>query len=262
MALFTDGPINTLRDLERYESALLTETSVEQINVNAKMALAQDLIASELLIFLIKHSTRDANTLFADGALIRRKTGLHDVVITAPLQRWHAFKTIELTYQEAYNNQLNDRYRGRYLQYQQRAIEAARQLYQIGVGLVWQPIPKPMTPLLLSITGNALSTDYYVRTTWANSAGQESAPSELVALQIPDGAQLVVEQPGMAANTAGWNVYVGSTPEEVTLQNDIPVPAGSTWQLASGSDLRLGRPLGPGQWADRFIVDQQSMLRG
>lgn len=128
MALFTDGQINNLRDLQRYESGLLDVASVEQIDITAKMALAQDMIASDLLLFLLKRSCQwEPN---------RRVIDVGDVALTDPLRRWHGLKTIALIYEDAYNTQLNDRYQGKWRQYQQLAKEAEKTLYDVGVGLV------------------------------------------------------------------------------------------------------------------------------
>ena len=44
MALFIDGQINRLQNLERYESGILDLASTEQIDITGKMALAQDQI--------------------------------------------------------------------------------------------------------------------------------------------------------------------------------------------------------------------------
>ena len=41
MALFTDGPINLVIDLQNYENAILTVANTEQIDLAGKGALAQ-----------------------------------------------------------------------------------------------------------------------------------------------------------------------------------------------------------------------------
>ncbi len=129
MALFTDGEINNLQDLQRIESALLDIANVEQIDLNAKMALAQDQIAGDLLIFLLKQTPRNPfNPILSyQAGSARRLLGVSDVVVTPPLKRWHALKSIEYAYEDAYNNQLNDRYQGKWKQYQQKSSIAAGQ---------------------------------------------------------------------------------------------------------------------------------------
>jgi hypothetical protein len=263
MALFIDGQINTLLDLVRYEAGLLETASTEQVDITAKTTLAQDITGAEILVFLLKNSWRDpANYLLPtlSGAW-RRAKGVSDVVVTEPLKRWHALKTLELVYQDAYYNQLNDRYQGKWTQYQQRAQVAADQLYQIGVGLVHDPLPQPASPLLYAVSGQFQATEYYVRITWVNSLAQESAASDVVALQTVDSTTLVVSPVSPPANATGWNVYGGSTPVGVTLQNDTPIAAGTDWMLGPRG-IRSNKPVGSGQSPERYIVNDRVSQRG
>lgn len=263
MALFTDGDINTLQDLQRYESSLLDVASVEQIDLNAKMALATDEIGAELLTYLLKQTPGDlSNLVFVNQTVsVRRRLGVSDVVATDPIQRWHALKSIALAYEDAYNNQLNDRYQGKWTQYQQRAGVAAGQAYQIGIGLVWDPIPKASSPLLLSITGTEFGNTFYVCVTWLNKEGQEGAPSDVVALTTVDSTQLVVSPMSAPPNATGWNVYVGLTPEGATLQNSSPLAVGTDWLLAN-TGVILGDAIPIGQTPDRYVVEDRILQRG
>jgi hypothetical protein len=63
-------------------------------------------------------------------------------VVTPPLQLWHVFQTLMLVYQDAYFNQLNDRYKGKRDQFQQLAKWAMDKLIQTGIGIVADPIPQ------------------------------------------------------------------------------------------------------------------------
>jgi hypothetical protein len=265
MALFTDGQINTLQALERYESGLLDVASVEQINITSKMALAQDLIASELLLFLLKRSqaTIGMNLSFGQTDWARRLLGVSDVVSTDPLQRWHAVKTMELVYRDAYNNQLNDRYLGKWREYQDLGKDASETLWETGVGTISDPVARAVEPLLVSITGDMPATSYYVRISWINQAGQEGAASNGVGLQTADGTQLVVSPVSAPANATGWNVYVGSLPEGVTRQNWVPLGLNVDWVVPE-TGLRLGNEPSNGQNPDRYVVDRvgRRSLRG
>ncbi len=253
MALFTDGQINSLRDLQRYESGLLDVASAEQIDITAKMALAQDMIASELLLFLLKRTWQwEPN---------RRVTDVSDVAVTEPLRRWHALKVIALTYEDAYNNQLNDRYQGKWRKYEQRASEAEKTLYEVGVGLVWDPVTKAESPLLIATAGSSDAMTYYVRMTWINRAGQEGAPSDVVSLPTVAGTQMIVSPVSPPANAVGWNVYVGESPEGASLQNDLGLGANTDW-VTPPSGLRHGASTGQGQTPDRYVVQHRGILRG
>src|SRR5437660_1117827 len=98
MALFTDGPLSTSGELQQYENGILNVASTENIDITGKGLLAQGEIATELLLFLERNSFSNA------GLLVRQSIGVGDVVITEPLKRWHAYKTLALVYQDAYNN--------------------------------------------------------------------------------------------------------------------------------------------------------------
>lgn len=263
MALFIDGQISNLQDLERYESGLLDVASTEQIDPTAKMALAQDLIGADLLLFLLQHSTAyTENTLFTGQiSMGRRRSGVSDVAVTEPLQRWHALRSIELIYQDAYNNQLNDRYKGKWQQYVRHASEAGEQLYRIGVGLVADPLSRAGAPLLIGVAGGSMAANYCVQITWVNRSGQEGEPSIQTSLQTVDSTQLLVAAPSAPATAVGWNVYVGFSPDSVSQQNGTPIPVGTDWTLPFGS-FHYGRKPGRGQEALRYVVRDQKIQRG
>src|SRR5208337_5521236 len=137
MALFTDGPISTAKDLQQYEASLLSDANAEGIDVAGKVALAQQDVGSELLLFLLRRAGfRD------DQPNVRRSLGLTDVVVTDALRQWHIHKTLAMVYRDAYNNQLNDRYQGKWNQYEQLAKGSSRAYFQLGVGVVVDPIPR------------------------------------------------------------------------------------------------------------------------
>lgn len=263
MALFIDSEINDLRDLQKQESGILDVTSSEQIDITAKTGLAQDLITASVLIFLMRHSSQEPpGTLFGSQSNARRRLlGVSDVVLTEPLKRWHALKCLELIYQDAYYNQLNDRYKGKWMQYEQRAVTAEKQLLQIGIGLVADPVSKAQPPLLVAVAGTTQATSYYVRIAWSNISGQEGLASDVVGLQTVDGTQLVVSAQQAPPNAFSWNVFAGLTPEGVTLQNDLPISTQVDWTIPA-TGLRKGRPLGNGQIPERYVVNEQVNLRG
>jgi hypothetical protein len=75
---------------------------------------------------------------------------LNNIVVTPPLQLWHVFQTLTLVYQDAYFNQLNDRYKGKRDQFQQLAKWAMDKLIQTGIGIVADPISQALPPQLTS----------------------------------------------------------------------------------------------------------------
>ena len=46
-------------------------------------------------------------------------------MVTRQLKRWHAVHTLEIVYRDAFNNQLNDRYQPKFLEYQRAGAERA-----------------------------------------------------------------------------------------------------------------------------------------
>jgi len=257
MALFTDGPINEAIDLQNYENAILSVANTEQIDLGGKSALAQGEIAAELELFLLRRF-RQPDLLWS--TTFRRTTGVGDVVVTEPLRRWHALKTLALVYRDAYNNQLNDRYKGKWTEYEQLAKGSAETYFQIGVGLVSGPIPKAALPTLSTAPGTGPAATYYVAVAWANSTGQLGAPSEVAQLTTATGQQLVVAAASPPANVTGWNAYVGKSPETTSLQNSGVIALGNTWTLTT--ELQVGALPGEGQQPTWFLVDQRLIERG
>src|SRR5882757_6548346 len=105
MALYTDGPISSIEELTARDSQLLSVASTEGIDLTQKIALAQDELGLEL-----------CGMLTATGSLLQdvwtSPTGVQNIVVTPALKLWHALRTLELVYCDAYHNELNDRYAG------------------------------------------------------------------------------------------------------------------------------------------------------
>jgi hypothetical protein len=257
MALFTDGPINLAIDLQNYENAILTVANTEQIDLAGKGALAQGEIATELILFLLRRF-RQPDVLWTET--YRRTIGVGDVVVTDPLRRWHAYKTLALVYRDAYNNQLNDRYKGKWTEYEQLAQASEDSYFQIGVGLVSCPISKAVLPVLTITPGAGPAATYYVAVQWVNQTGQSGSASEVAQLTASTGQQLVVAAVNPPPNATGWNTYIGTAPEATCLQNSSAIAIGNTWTLATAP--QAGPSPGQGQQPTWFLVDQRLIERG
>jgi len=257
MALFTDGPINGASDLQNYESAILDVASTEGIDVSGKGALAQNEIATELTL-LFRRRFQVPN--FQWAITIARTIGTDDVVVTDPLKQWHAYKTLALIYRDAYNNQLNDRYKGKWQTYEQLAKDSSRNYFQIGVGLVTDPIPKATAPLLSTVVGTGGGGVYYVAATWQDQSGQQGSSSDTSQITVAAGQQLVVAVGTTPGNVTAWNVCIGTTPETITLQNTIAIALGATWTMTAG--LIAGVRPGTGQLPTWFLADERVLERG
>ena len=255
MALFTDGPINGTTDLPDYESSVFTMAGVEGVDITAKMTLAQEAIGKQILLFLLRAPLRDSK------AAVRRAIGVSDVVITRPLRHWHAVKSLALAYRDAYNSQLNDRYLGKWNEYERLAQDAAQEYLQIGVGLVADPIQRGSEPMLTTVAGTGSATTYYVALSWINAGGQEGALGDVGSMLTADGTQLVVSSASAPGNAAAWNVYAGNAADLVTLQNPMPVAIGSNWILPA-TGLIAGRRPSEGQAVERFLFHDRLIQRG
>jgi len=197
MALFNDGPISDAADLQQYENGILSVASTESIDLGAKIALAQEDVANEVLLFLLRRPL-----LRYCSMEFRRSIGVSDVVVTLPLQQWHIHRTLALIYRDAYYNQLNDRYEGKWNEYEQLATASEQTYFQIGVGLVANPVPMAPLPALSSAAGTAAGNTFYVAVTWVNAMGDEGAPSDFAQLGTSDGQQLIVSVGGMPQNVS------------------------------------------------------------
>jgi hypothetical protein len=254
MALFNDGPISTTLDLQNYESGILGVASTEGIDLSGKMALAQDEIANEVLLFLLRRVP-----VWDFQWSERRARGTSDVVVTAPLKQWHVHKALALVYRDAYNNQLNDRYLNKWNEYESLAKASSETYLHIGVGLVGDPLGKPGVPILSAVGGSGGAATYYVAVTWTNTAGQESNPSDLATITTLAGQQMAVTILSPPANAAGWNVYVGQSPDTISLQNAAAIGVNDSWILGT---LVQGKAAGSGQAPMWYFVDHRIIERG
>jgi|SRR5579872_3506471 len=255
MALFTDGPIHASGELQAYDTNVLTVASTEGIDLTSKIRLAQDEIATELLLTLRRNATNDPRRH------IRTRIGLGDIVVTAPLKRWHAYKTLELVYRDAYNNQLNDRYQGKRTEYKQLSRNAAETLFEAGVGMVHHPVPKAGPPVVTSVTANVSGMQYYVRISWINTLGQEGAVSDLAQITTDNGSSVTIGSPNTPTEIGYWNVYAGTDPHLPCRQNNTPLPAGATWTpLPAG--LTAGPTPGEGQAPEWWFIERHILQRG
>jgi hypothetical protein len=257
MALFTDGPLISTEDLQKCENSILNLASVENIDLAGKIALAQGEIANLLLLFLLRRLPL-RNVLDLPWAQRTRDVG--DVVVTEPLRQWHVHKALALVYRDAYNNQLNDRYQGKWTEYDQLAKASSQSYFRIGVGVVANPIAKASIPLLSATAGIGSGGTFYAAVAWVNGAGQEGNASNIAEITTSDGQRVVISAVNPPVNATSWNAYAGMSPETISLQNSVPIGINSSWTMILG--LQQGIPPGKGQTATWFLVDNHVIQRG
>lgn len=255
--LLTDGLPNTVEDLRVYESAILDVANTERIDLKTKLGLATEEVSEDVLDFLL-----DDGRAADPKADTRRTVGVSDVVVTRQMKRWHAIHTIALVYRDALHNQLNERYGQQFEHYWRLTREARGQTVRFGIGLVGDPIPAPVAPVVLaSAAAGAPAAIYYVRITWAGAGAQESAPSKLTAFDAAAGTVPAVQAVNPPTGITGFYVYMGDSPERLMLQNVSPTPVSDAFVLP-GSGLVDGSAPGDGQAPDVYVAGTRVMRRG
>jgi hypothetical protein len=244
MALFDDGCTSSVEDLSGHDTQLLDVANIEGIDVTRKLALAQDEIGIEL-----------------EGLLARTgRPSAGQVVVTPALKLWHAFRTLELVYRDAYSSQLNDRYAGKRDEYHELAGWARGKLVESGIGIASDPIPQAAQPILAAATGALPNAVYYVAAAWTNAAGEEGAAS-VASTITTSGSSFSVSVAGTPKNAKGWNVYAGTSPQALVLQNSNPLAVNASWTQPSLL-VTAGRTAGTGQAPNYLRHTPRILQRG
>jgi len=239
MALFTDG-ISTIQDLMIQDSSVLDTAQTENIDLNQKLAVAQQEIGIELTTLLQRSNTYDWQFW------LQPNPQLNNIVVTPPLQLWHVFQSLALVYRDAYGSQLNDRYQGKRDQFQQLAKWALDKLIQTGVGIVSDPIPQAAPPQLTSIEGGQPAMTYCASVSWLNAEGEEGQAGNASSLAVAAGNTLAVQPLNPPPNAVAWNVFVGPSADALVLQNGTPLEPNEVW-IQSAPAAIGGRGPGKGQ---------------
>jgi len=252
MALFNDGPISSLEDLRVYETSLLDTASIEGVSLANKLALAQQELGGEVLRFLIQQ-LEPTQSVFPSK--------LDQVVATDPLRRWHALRTLSVFFRDVHHNQLNDRYRAKWTAYEAEAKNAARLLWEVGVGLVASPIRRPKPPKLETVPTDEEFPQLLFKITWVRGAAEESAASDAVLFPGGIGGKPELSVASPPPRVTGWHVYAGTTVEQLALQTPSALALDDLWvmplnNLTSGPDVPFG------QSPDQYVRLQRLLLRG
>jgi hypothetical protein len=259
MALFTDAGIVTLDDLLQFEASLVQIASSHGINVETKIQLSADAISDKLLLWLLRAGASDPQYLN------RRLLRLSTVVVTSVLKRWMCFEALSRFFAEAYNVQLNTRFQGKWNEYKAQASEASELVFMSGLGVAYNALPKPTTPLVSVQDGIAPAVAIFVEAAWVDTHGNESAVSPVNGLILDGASSIAVAMAEGAFNApptaVGWNVYAGTDEDDLTRQNSTPLPIGSTWQLPSTGFVDGPQAL-DGQQPNYYIILPRISQRG
>lgn len=243
MALLVDGDINNLEDLREWDSGVLEVAHGEGIDLGAKLRRAQAEVEEEIERFL-----RD-----------QERGSLGQVVIDRGLKHWHALKTLEAVYRDAYFNQLNDRYGAKWKHYLELAEKQAERYFSAGVGIALEALRRPAWVEVRIADGALPAATYRIQATAVDAQGRESAPCPV---QIEGSAlphALAVRLPYAPEGATGWNLYLSDDGGATGLQNTAPLGLAEEWTLPL-TGVITGRPPGEGQAADEVVRASGSVL--
>jgi hypothetical protein len=272
MALFTDTGLIGISDLEVYEATLTQVASTHNINIASKTTIALGSIGDRLLARLLRSGagtgpwTNPAGVglfnILSLGPQSNWRFTLNNVVVTPQLQRWICYEILSQIFSEAYNVQLNNRFKEKWMDYTSRAQDTEQNYYDLGVGVVYDPLPQPPAAQVSASTGPIQTGIITVQTAWTDGASSESTLSPLIPVTLSDMSSIVVTNPGVAPRgAAGWNLYIGANGLAPALQNATPVPAGAPWFNPAIGIVTGKAPLN-GQQPDCYVIDAQRIQRG
>ncbi|MBN9658674.1 MAG: hypothetical protein J0H49_10890 [Acidobacteria bacterium] len=245
MALLVDGELTRLEDLKAQDSGVFDVASGEGLDLRAKLDLAAGEIQEEVDTFLDWEE----------------QGRLEQVVASVSLKRWHILKTLEAVYRDAYFSQLNDRYGQKWRHYESLAEEQKHRYFSSGVQLVARPVRRPSLVSAQVVEGVAGAATYWLKATFLDSEGRESAPSAAVTVSSPVPHSLQVSVMAQEENATHWNLYAGTEEAGLGLQNAEPLPVGEVWMLPAAG-LVDGRAPGNGQPTDFRVVRSGLLRRG
>ncbi len=254
MALFVDGPANTVDQLADEDSGLLQTAQICGINVTKKLWLAWEEIRSDLHVWLIR--PRPMLELVWQPSL-----RVNQIVVNEPLRRWERMNALAYVYRDAYFSQLVDRYQAKWDEYVALTRSAREVFVGAGLELVNDPISKAQPPALSTTAGAGSGGVFYASVAWVNAEGMEGQASDPSSITVAAGEYMTVTAVAPPANATGFNVYAGAAPNAMTLQNTTLLTTGSTYTYAPGQ-VTGGRAPGCGQTTQFWRPLVRTMLRG
>ncbi|MEZ5365149.1 MAG: hypothetical protein R2748_23185 [Bryobacterales bacterium] len=265
MALFTDGDVSTPNDLVGYEADIQEVGSAAGIDLAVKLELAHEEVGAQL----DASSRRPGNvyqsgsggwqTTSGEAALARYDVS--QIVVTPPLKLWVTFQALTLFFRDAHTRRANDKYLAKWREYGEMAKWARELLLQTGIGLAANPIPRPRVPEIDSVGSTLGPLSMFVRMTWLDAEGRESAGSAEKAVKTLSAKALRVTPKAPPAGVTNWNVYVGQSRGEALKQNADPLPLGSAWVMTE-TGIEPGAQIGDGQPADMYLTAPRYLQRG
>lgn len=251
MSLYTDALNVSVSNLHAYDSTVTEVAATERIDLQDKLQLAQKEVGIEICNFLLRH-----------GIPLRAGSELHNVVRTEQIEHVHCLQTLTLFYRDAHNSQMNERYKGKWREYEKQADLALRRLFETGIGIVLNPVPQAAIPLVSSMPGGVLpARTYSVSLAWAGSSGSAGAPSIPLTVELASGTLMSVAAGIAPAGVTGFIVLAGDTEGRMWQQSVSVTGVTAAWREPV-SGLRQDLAPWPEQRADYYVANRRQLLRG
>jgi hypothetical protein len=254
MALFIDGPANSVDGLVDEDSGLLETAQTCGINVNGKLRLAWEEMHSDLYLWLERPKG-------AMDFVWNPTQRVDQIVVSEPLRRWERMSALASVYRDAYFSQLVDRYQAKWDEYTALTRKAREILIATGLDLVSDPVRKAAPPIAGDAAGAGNGGMFYACVAWLNAAGDEGQASDAASVVTPPSRYMTVSAVDAPSNATGFYVYAGATPDLMTLQTAVALAPGSLYTYVPGANS-TGRAPGHGQKAQFKRRLTRTILRG
>ncbi|MBM3758870.1 MAG: hypothetical protein FJW36_01355 [Acidobacteria bacterium] len=245
MALIKDQPISCLTDWMAFDSKLSILSEQESTSIESKSRLAQNEIETQVTSFLLRQSGLSESA---------SRQLLDKVVVTEPLSRWHSLLTLSLFYVDVASMQNSALHREQAKYYEAKAKEASDQLFEVGVGVVYQPIAKAPVPLVVISAGSNPSRFLRGRIRLVDIDGAVGTLSEEFLVDMTSGETAELSVDSLPPRVLGWILFLGESSESLRESIISPVPAGTARSITPD----MPNPAAPlvrksAQSPDRFI---------
>jgi hypothetical protein len=253
MALLNDQLITCLTDWMAYDTKLTILSEQESTSIEAKSRLAQNEIETQVTGFLLRQSGLSE---FAAREL------LSQIVVTEPLARWHSLLTLSLFYTDIACLQNNTLHRDQARYYDLKADAARVQLFETGIGIVYQPIPKAPLPFVVLAPGANAPRFLRARVRFVSASGAVGALSSEFNLDLTNGETAQLSFASLPANVSGWLLFLGETSDPLYLATTAPVPAGVTVEVTPSLPA-IGAPVAnpEAQLPDQYFIHSPQIWR-
>lgn len=253
MGLLIDRRTSELRDWIAYDSKLIELLEEDNGGLGAKGILAQEIVESEMLELLIRQ---------VGSSPMGARQQLRAIVVGPELKRWHGFTTLQLFYADLAARAVNSAHAAQAVYFERLSAQAKTHLLSTGIGYVTNPLPAPTTPPLRSIQAFGPERTLRAKIAFEGPNSTHSGGSELFILDIAAGHSVAIGPVSVPNGATGWNLYIGSSEEELRLVNTSPLGSSEVIEL-NAAQPSVDAPAAPplGQVAEAFWLINHTLWR-